>query len=248
MNDFTVLMYHEIVKEEDFDYDKNMGIEVNQNYQDKLPKILFCYLKNFEEQMEYLYNNGYQTISLKDIKAFYNDSVPLPNKAVLITFDDLYKSVMLYAYPILKKYSFHAVGFVVKDWLFKDVRDYTTSKSVCLSIDEVNQIGDVFEFANHTSGLHTREGATTALISSSIDNIEDDLMNCEKFVNTKKVFAYPFGIYDKNTVESIRKLGFELAFTTENGINTKETDTLMLKRNGVFIHYDLDAFKKLLTQ
>lgn len=81
----AVLCYHHIVQE-------------------VLPKSLdtiIC-LSEFEDQMKFLYEHGYYTASLKDIEEFLYDKKKLPEKTVLITFDDGYESNYTYAYPVLK--------------------------------------------------------------------------------------------------------------------------------------------------
>lgn len=246
MNGFSVLMYHEIVNKNNFKYDNYKGICVQQKYDDKLPEPLFCYKEDFEKQMQYLNDNKYKTITIQDIKDFYYKDKLFPEKAVLLTFDDMYKSVYINAYPLLKKYGFHCVGFVVKDWVFNENQVYSAEKSVCMSKQELEMISDVFEFANHTTRLHTRNKKGTAFVTSDKEQIESDLLECEDFVSTKKVFAYPFGVYNDSSIELLKNNGYKLGFTSEDGYNTKETDPLKLKRNCVYLNMDILKFKNIL--
>ncbi|MBS4536371.1 polysaccharide deacetylase family protein [Clostridium sp. D2Q-14] len=245
MQNFTVLMYHELVKKVDFNYSDYQGIRVEQDYHDLLPPVLFAHLENFEQQMKYLYDEGYVTLSLKDVVDFYYNDQDLPEKSVLLTFDDMYKSVISYAYPILKRYNFHAVGFVVKDWIFNQVQFNTDNYSVCLSKEELTDMQDVFEYANHTTALHIRKDGATVLQNVDKDLFIEDVKTCDKFVSTKHVFAYPFGIYTEHNIEWLKEAGFLLAFTSEDGINTKRTDPYKLHRNGVLLDYDLEKFKDI---
>ncbi|MPM86489.1 Poly-beta-1,6-N-acetyl-D-glucosamine N-deacetylase [bioreactor metagenome] len=192
--------------------------------------------------MRYLYEQGYTTLTLQQVKDLYYSDKPLPKKAVLLTFDDLFKSVYIYAYPILKKYNFHAVGFVVKNWLFSETQEYRVDKSVTMSFQEVEKISDVFEFANHTASLHKRSKECTEVQVVDKEILYKDLMECEAFVNTKGVFAYPFGGYNEQVIENLKQLGYLLGFTTEEGKNTIATDTMKLYRYGVFINYDINKF------
>jgi hypothetical protein len=245
MEGFNVLMYHELIKKDDFDYANYKGIKVQQDYQDVLPPVLFAYLESFESQMKYLYEEGYVTLTLKNIIDFYYNDIALPAKSVLLTFDDMYKSILYYAYPILKKYKFHAVGFVVKDWIFDEVQSYSATQSVCLSKKELDEMKDVFEYANHTKALHTRKEGQGALLSVEKTLFLEDINDCEQHVNTKHVFAYPYGIYTDENIDWLKGEGFLLAFTSLVGVNTKTTNPYKLHRNGVLLDYDLEKFKAI---
>ncbi|MEG0775073.1 polysaccharide deacetylase family protein [Clostridium sp.] len=245
MNKFHVLMYHEIIKTEDFDTNNNSIIKVKQDYRDVLPKVLFCFLEEFEKQMEYLYENGYTTLKLEDVIDFYYNNKSLPEKSVLLTFDDMYKSVLMYAYPILKKYKFNAVGFVVLDWLFNESHQYSSRESVCQSKEELDIMRDVFQYANHTNSLHTRKDEKTAFQTIDKSTFNMDILECEDFVDVKNVFAYPFGGYTQENIQWLKELGFLLGFTSSGGENTKDINPLELNRNGVLLHYDLEEFKNI---
>ena len=114
---FTTLMYHEIRESHMLHPDQSSPIKVRQNYKDNLPSPLFVSLENFQEQMDYLYGNGYLTLTLAQVMAYYQNGAKLPEKSVLLTFDDCYQSIARYAYPILRKYHFKATAFVVTGWL-----------------------------------------------------------------------------------------------------------------------------------
>lgn len=243
---FKVLMYHEIIKKEDFDYENYVGIKVQSQYSDRLPPVLFAYLEGFKEQMKYLYKEGYVTLSLKDVIDFYYHQTELPEKAVLLTFDDLYQSVLNYAYPVLKQYNFHAVGFVVEDWIFEERQHHSSIESVCLSKEDLELMSDVFEYANHTKSLHGREEEQTDLQTVEKTLFLADLQACEKAVNTKKVFAYPFGVYTQNNIQWLQEDGFLLGFTSDDGNNIQTTNPLELHRNGVLRDYDFEKFVSLI--
>lgn len=246
MEGYKVLMYHEIIRKEDFDYSKYKGIKVRQGYEDMLPPVLFAYLESFEKQMGYLHEEGFVTLSLKDVIDFHYNKKPLPEKSVLLTFDDMYKSVLLYAYPILKRYGFHAVGFVVRDWIFDEVQGYSAGQSVCMAAEELDKMRNVFEYANHSKALHTRRDGKGALQSIDKAAFLEDLLACEEFVDTKHVFAYPFGIYTEENISWLKEAGFLLAFTSQGGTNTIESDPYKLCRNGVLLDYDMEKFKEMM--
>ena len=246
MNGFYALMYHEIIDREGYDREQYKGIKVKQCYHDVLPEDLFCFKDEFEKQMTYLYENGYNTLTIQQVIDYYYNNKPIPEKSVLLTFDDAYKSVLFNAYPILKKYHFHAVCFVVLGWLFDEAQEYAKEYSVCMSKDELLSMKDVFEYGNHTNLLHTRRGMKSALQTEDKDTVLADLSKCESFVTAKKIFAYPFGLYDKENIDWLKEFGTLLAFTSTDGLNTKDTNPLELHRNACRLQYSINNFIKML--
>jgi peptidoglycan/xylan/chitin deacetylase (PgdA/CDA1 family) len=241
-------MYHEIREAAAFHPEHPSHIDVKQGYEDVLPPFLFVTLEHFEEQMAYLYDNGFHTLSLSEVKDFYYHGKKLPDNSVLLTFDDCYQSILKYAYPLLKKYSFHAVAFVVTGWLHDAPKEFQPDKSVCMAESDLAAIADVFEFANHTDLLHRRIDLTTSLLMTlSDDDFVSDLAACNKklYVQGKDVFAYPFGLYEERNVNLLRSKGFSLAFTSEPGKNDENTDPLLLKRDAVPYFIELDVFTKM---
>lgn len=262
MNNFSVLMYHDIVSKKVFNYDKNQGIKVKQQYKDKLPKILFNYVEEFEKQMKYLYENNYITLKLQDIVDFYYNGKSIPEKSVLITFDDMYKSAKIYAYPILKKYNFSAVGFLVEDWIFHNEEKNSPEASICMCENELIEISDVFEFANHSKALHTRQEQGTALQLVDEGEFYSDLKSCGEFIkninknsfdkkylhkNLTFAYAYPFGVYNERIIHQLKECGYSLAFTTKPGINYGDTNPLELCRNAVILDWNMESFIKIFS-
>lgn len=245
---FTAFMYHEIRESRDHHPEQASPIEVRQDYEDRLPPPLFVTLENFLAQMEYLYENRFHTLTLGEVRDYYFKGTELPEKSVLLTFDDCYQSIARYAYPALKKYRFHAVVFVVTGWLNTQKKPFDPEKSICLTEEELEQMSDVFEYANHTDRFHTRAGTTlSAIMEAGDQEILEDLDRCSAspIVNAKDIFAYPFGLYSGRNVDLLREKGFLLAFTSEGGRNDRDTDPLLLKRNVVPYLMELEDFRTI---
>lgn len=99
----VVLMYHHIATDEEIDsgiYDGNNAIVGESQY---------------EEEMKYLAENGYTTLLVSELAAILENGLDMPEKAVVITFDDGYESNYTRAYPIMEKYNLKmTIGIVVK--------------------------------------------------------------------------------------------------------------------------------------
>ena len=243
---YSVLLYHEIRESGMLRPGQVSQIVVAQAYQDQLPAPLFNTVEQFTEQMAYLAENNYHVLTLSEIEHYHYDNAKLPEKSVLLTFDDCYQSIGLYAYPILKQYGFHATMFVVTGWLNAQPKQFTPERSVCMTQEELAQMTDVFECANHTHAFHTRENATTSRMMTAIDReLIADLKRCNEstIVQAKHVFAYPFGLYAERNVSLLRETGFRLAFTCEAGGNDSKTDPLLLRRNVIPYMMDMETFR-----
>jgi peptidoglycan/xylan/chitin deacetylase (PgdA/CDA1 family) len=107
-------------------------------------------LNNFKEQMFFLKNQGWQTVTLKDYYAFMKGEKELPDKSFLLTFDDGRKDSYYPADPILKAIDYNAVIFLITDSF------YIKGSNYYLSPKEINQMIDSgrWEAQPHTSGGH----------------------------------------------------------------------------------------------
>lgn len=232
---FTALMYHEIRENRMLQQGQPSPIDVRQGYEDLLPPPLFVTLENFLAQMEYLYENQYHTLTLKEIMSYYYEGAELPEKSVLLTFDDCFQSIAHYAYPVLRKYQFHAVSFVVTGWLHTERRLFQPEKSVCLTPEDLSE-------------MHTRAGAGVSRMMEAGDrDFSEDLDRCNKspVIQAKDVFAYPFGLYSDRNIALLKDKGFRLAFTSEAGKNDRNTHPLLLRRYAVPYFMDMKDFRNI---
>jgi biofilm PGA synthesis lipoprotein PgaB len=115
---------------------------------------------SFVRQMDWLRNRGYHFVSVDDVLASRDGRRPLPEKAVLITFDDGYRSVYEHAWPILKMFRIPAVVAVVGGWLeAKGTVDFdgkALSRKELLSWEELREMSEsgLVEVGSHSYDLH----------------------------------------------------------------------------------------------
>ncbi|MBU3098892.1 MULTISPECIES: polysaccharide deacetylase family protein [Clostridium] len=178
-------------------------------------------IKKFDEQMKYLKDNGYYTITLTNLYEYLMNNTPIPRKSVVITFDDGYDNNYTVMFPILKKYKFKATIFVITS--LTDVHsNMLTSKQLI----EMNKYG--IDIESHT--VHHDN-----LKSISKDNQLKTLIQSKKYLEktlnkTINFFAYPYGGYNKSAIEALKEAGYKMAFTTEKGWSSKKNGIFSLHR------------------
>lgn len=122
--------------------------------------IMHTDIHTFIQHLNWLQANGYHPIGIDDILAAKNGQRPLPDKAVLLTFDDAYKSFYNEVYPILKAYKIPAVLAVVGSWIeSKGEFLYGNKKekrSMLMDWKELKAIAQdgLVEIASHSFDLH----------------------------------------------------------------------------------------------
>lgn len=126
--------------------------------QDEVPVFMFHTVNSatLQSQLEFLKTNGYRTLNLETFMAFIKGEITLTEPSVLLTFDDGEKSWYDVAYPLLKRYGFNAVGFVVPHYIQEKPSPATSGKT-WLSWSELLELeqSGVMEIESH-SHYHAR--------------------------------------------------------------------------------------------
>ncbi len=136
------------------DFVTNNNLDVLQG---EVPVFMFHTVNGatLQKQLAFLKLNGYQTLKLSTFMAFLQGEIELKQPSVLLTFDDGEKSWYNIAYPLLKQYQFHAVGFLVPFYLQQQTEQKNGKQWLSWSeVIEMEKSG-VFEFGSH-SHYHDR--------------------------------------------------------------------------------------------
>lgn len=196
----------------------------------------------FEKQMQYLRENGYTVIKLSQLFDFLDHKDQIPQKSVVITIDDGFRSAFEIAYPILKKYGYPATFFLYTDLV---------GSSSAVNWDQVRELAqNGFDIQSQTvnhrdlSKLMPDEGfkAYVARIENEITLAREDIR--EKVASTPVYMAYPYGRWNDLVIAMLKKHGFRGALTVRRGANPFFADNFRVKRSMIYGTFDLDAFKE----
>ncbi len=189
--------------------------------------------EEFEKDLQYLKENGYESISSEQLKGWMDGKESLPEKPVMITFDDGYESTAVYACPLLEKYNMHGIVAVIGavTTQYSEIPDHQLGYSH-MSWEAVAALdsGSVMEVQCHTNNMHKlqpRKGCN----KMSGENIADYRKVFSEDINTfqnlfekytghkSDVLALPFGSYCEETLNIAEKAGFRIVFTCSEKIN-----------------------------
>lgn len=199
--------------------------------------------ERFEHQLQLLLDNGYITLSFNDIIAFVEHGIPLPENAVIITFDDGYMSNYEYAYPILKKHNAKATIFAIgcsigHDKYYKDTTHEITPHFGAEEINEMTSSG-LIDIHSHTYDMHqwapfedsapVRE-SILPFEHESVDNYRQALFKdieaqnqifAECGLDKSDVMAFPRGMHSDLVNDILVSAGYKVTVTTQaDRVNT----------------------------
>lgn len=188
----------------------------------------------FEAQLAYLSEEGYQTIHLSDLIFHLQMGYPLPPKPIIITFDDGYHDVFTNAYPLLKKYGFVATFFIITLLADEGREEY-------LSWAEIKAL--------HAAGMEIGSHTYTHpdLRGQPYDYIVWQVLGSKEAIEARikepvRVFAHPSGKYDQQVEEVLKSTGFWGAVAISQGAHHSSDRIFGLQRLRVRGGYSLGDF------
>lgn len=218
-----VLMYHYI---EDYtDKDEYKELKVSK--------------EKFQQQLQYLKDNGYTTLTLNDIYDFIINHKCMPEKSVALTFDDGYNDNYTNAFPLIKEYGDKGTVFVVTDWVDKADLPYISSEH----LKEMDANG--MDIESHTVN---HDHLPTLTYDKQLQTLKDSKAYLENLLNKKVSYiAYPFGEENENTLKAAKASGYNMAFLSDGKWSDENQGIYTLARVYISSLFDIKEFENRIT-
>ncbi len=176
---------------------------------DKYRRDLSVTPRSFEEQMAYLAENGFESVDLYDLSLAITAKRELPEKPVIITFDDGYRDNFENAFPILQDHGMKATFFIITDFIDEQREGY-------LSWEMVE------EMAGAGMRIESHSKTHPDLSTSERDYVIYEALGSQETIAahigyTPRYFCYPSGRYSEETMAILNELGYWGALTTADG-------------------------------
>lgn len=198
-----------------------------------------------EKDLQWLSQHGYETVVVGDLVSHVENGTPLPEKPVMLTFDDGYYNNYRNAYPLLQKYGMQAVlspvGTLVEQFTETDDPEEHEVWSYCTSgeLQEMAASG-VVEIQNHSYDFHELTPRRGCLRKSGEDEatyrnifFEDTRKAQELFrsirISPPVCYTYPYGARNAETDALVQEYGFVASLSCEEGITCITRDAASLK-------------------
>lgn len=232
--EIPIIMYHRIIE----DRDEEKGVHGN-----------YTLKKDFEEQLKYLTENGYETVTFEEFSGNrYKSRFNRGKKKVILTFDDGYEDNYRVAFPLLKKYDCKGVIYLMGEatcnrW---DM-EHPTAPEKQFNLMNDNEINEMQKSGLIEFGVHTlNHPRLSQLTLEEIDyEINESKRRIEKKLGIKTIsFAYPYGDYDARVKKIAQDSGFQFIVATDRGSVCFSDDLGEIRRIGMFSKNTLFNFKR----
>lgn len=222
--ELPIIMYHSLLRDKKLQNDYTISPD------------------SFEKDLQYITRNNYSTVTVSDLVEYVYSDKPLPEKCIMLTFDDGYYNNYYYAFPLLKKYGCKAVISPIAFMTEK----YTADTNISINYGHINAdniremvSSGLVEIQNHSYNMHSltpRRGVEQKSAESDAEYrsiIEEDITHAQEYLNSSadvlpSCFVYPFGAKSSSTLEVIKKIGFVSTMTCTEKINliSRDPDSL----------------------
>lgn len=191
-----------------------------------------------KKQLEYIKYQGYITLSMNEVENYILYNQPIPEKSILITFDDGYMDNYSKAYPILKELNMKATIFCITSEL--DGSYYLSEEA----LKEMSQ--NNIDIESHTvNHLHLNK----LTYDEQLKEMSGSKTKLENITGKKVTsIAFPFDDYNEDSVKAAKNAGYSIAFTTNKGFADRDDNPLELNRIYVNSYYDMNTFISILKQ
>ena len=169
----------------------------------------------FEKEMKYLHDEGFTTLTLDEFHDWYTGKTEVPEKSVVVTFDDGYYGTYYLAYPIIRKYEQAATVFCIghhtgeptAEWDENADEDHYVGYDV---IKKVREEYPKFSFESHTYDMHRKVDGKHPVDVFTYDQMKEDIEKNEEFGFS--YLAYPWGDYNDTMKQALEDCGYKMAF------------------------------------
>jgi peptidoglycan/xylan/chitin deacetylase (PgdA/CDA1 family) len=195
-------------------------VRVNPDPSDRLGFNLSVTPADFARQMDWFASSGYHPIDMDDLRGYLLAGRELPDRPVVLTFDDGYRDLYTAAYPILRAHRFKAVAYVPSGFV---------NSPVSVTAEQVLEMD-----ANGVEiGAHSVSHADLAKLSGADlwHEVADSKASLEALLGHAVLdFCYPYGSVDEAVVHAVEAAGFLTATTTRPGVVHSAADRFLWTR------------------
>jgi len=193
-------------------------------------------LQALQEEVDWLKSENYYFPTWKEVRDYAEGKIILPDKSIVLTFDDGEKKTLEKLAPFAEKNRIPITSFLI------------TSKKGEEKVVEYKN--DYLIYQSHTHDLHRAGGVPGHKGIFPVIGMEEGVADLDKsaeICGSRDAFAYPYGDYSESARAILEEAGFLCAVTTQPGKVYPGDDPLLLQRERMSLGQSLETFKSIVA-
>lgn len=191
----------------------------------------------FRKHLEFLKNGGYKSLNSEELLEQLSKNESFDNRRLIITFDDGYKNVYDYAFPIMQEYGFKGIVCIYPSFI---------GSSAAMNWEQLSELlkagWSVEPHSMTHANLAQHYGKET-----EIEFLHKEIMKPYEIIEAKlgnkvKFMVWPYGVYTDKTIEAAQKAGYAGAMTVDGGGNYAGISNMLIKRQIIYSTDDMNRF------
>jgi len=216
------------------------------NFDPSVPGSMTMSTQRFKEQLQWLKDNDYTVIPLKDLVSYLEGKrAALPTKSVVITADDGKKSVYTYMLPLVREYNIPVTLFIYPSAI--------SNASYALTWDELKELQKtgLFDVQGHTYWHPNFKQEKKRLAAADYEKLVHTQLFKSKQVLEEKLgikvtlLAWPYGIYDDYLEQEAFSAGYEMAFSIDARPASLSEKTMAQPRYMIVASQSMETFEHI---
>ncbi|HSX21059.1 MAG TPA: polysaccharide deacetylase family protein [Gammaproteobacteria bacterium] len=215
------------------------------NFHPSTPGSMTVSTKKFEQQLQWLQDNGFTVIPLQELVEYLQGKKSsIPDKAVVITADDGRDTVYKYMWPIVRKYNVPVTLFIYPSSISNPSAPYAMTWDQLRELQSTGQ----FDIQGHTLWHPNFKQEKKRLSESEYAKLVNNQLVTSKKILDKKLdidvtlLAWPHGIYDKYLEQEAEKAGYVMAFSIAGQPANKSEPTMTQPRYMILESTSMQSF------
>ena len=199
---------------------------------------------DLEQYLQWLDDEGFETVTVRDVTGYLRSEADLPEKPIVLSFDDSWGSALTIAKPLCDKHGFVGVAFVISSSVGANERKLTWEDCKALA-DGGWEIGS--HTTTHENLTYVKEGQSPESIR---DMVEDQIRRSKEAIEESTglevtSIALPYGNYDTFVLDTIESAGYDAALTIDRGPADEQSDPFRLPRRMIMNATSFNTFKRI---
>ncbi len=190
-------------------------VEYVEDVNDLVKRKLAINPYSFEQQIKTLRVNNYETYFVRDLPSIVKETTKISTRSAVLTFDDGYEDFYSVVFPILKKYNVKATAYIIYNYI---------GRKGFLTKEELTELAksNLVEIGAHTFDHAYLKFIPTSVLRRQIIDVKKKLE--EDLGVTVVTFAYPYGAFGDETVQTVKEATYSAAVSVIPGaIHSKDS-------------------------